>query len=31
VIADDPFTCVVRVSGKAMDTLQRLPTIFTND
>ena len=31
VIADDPLTCVVRGSGKALEKMERLPTIFTND
>ena len=30
-IADDPLTCVVRGSGKALEKMERLPTIFTND
>ena len=31
VIADDPLTCVVRGSGKALEKMERLVTIFTND
>ncbi|HEV7804134.1 MAG TPA: rod shape-determining protein [Burkholderiales bacterium] len=31
VIADDPLTCVVRGSGKALEKMERLATIFTND
>jgi len=31
VIAEDPLTCVVRGSGKALDKVERLATIFTSD
>src|SRR3954451_12542902 len=31
IVADDPLTCVVRGSGKALEKMERLPTIFTND
>ena len=31
VIADDPLTCVVRGSGMALEKMERLATIFTND
>jgi rod shape-determining protein MreB len=31
VIADDPLTCVARGSGKALEKMERLATIFTND
>jgi rod shape-determining protein MreB len=31
VIADDPLTCVVRGSGKALDKIDRLGSIFTYD
>ncbi|MBI4193702.1 MAG: rod shape-determining protein [Betaproteobacteria bacterium] len=31
VIADDPLTCVVRGSGMALEKMERLVTIFTND
>jgi rod shape-determining protein MreB and related proteins len=31
VIADDPLTCVVRGSGKALEQVDRLGSIFTND
>ena len=31
IIADDPLTCVVRGSGKALEKMERLATIFTND
>jgi len=31
VIADDPLTCVVRGSGKALEKVERLIGIFTND
>jgi rod shape-determining protein MreB len=31
VIADDPLTCVVRGSGKALENVDRLGSIFTND
>jgi rod shape-determining protein MreB len=31
VIADDPLTCVARGSGKALEQMERLATIFTND
>ena len=30
-VADDPLTCVVRGSGKALEKMERLPTIFTHD
>jgi rod shape-determining protein MreB len=31
VVAEDPLTCVVRGSGMALEKLERLATIFTND
>jgi rod shape-determining protein MreB len=31
VIAEDPLTCVARGSGKALEKMERLATIFTND
>ena len=31
IIADDPLTCVVRGSGKALEKMEQLATIFTND
>ena len=31
IIAEDPLTCVVRGSGKALENVDRLGSIFTND
>jgi len=31
VVAEDPLTCVVRGSGMALEKIERLATIFTND
>jgi len=31
IIAEDPLTCVVRGSGKALEKIERLASIFTND
>jgi len=31
IIADDPLTCVVRGSGKALDRMDKLSSIFTRD
>jgi rod shape-determining protein MreB len=31
IIAEDPLTCVVRGSGKALEKMERLASIFTND
>jgi len=31
IIAEDPLTCVVRGSGKALERIDRLGSIFTND
>ena len=31
IIAEDPLTCVVRGSGKALEKVDRLASIFTND
>ena len=31
IIAEEPLTCVVRGSGKALEKLDRVGTIFTND
>ncbi len=31
IVAEDPLTCVVRGSGKALERIERLGSIFTND
>ena len=31
IIAEDPLTCVVRGSGKALENLEQLGSIFAND
>ncbi len=31
ILADDPLTCVVRGSGKALEHMDDLSTVFTND
>ena len=31
IVADDPLTCVVRGSGKALEKMDKLCTIFTSD
>ncbi len=31
IVAEDPLTCVVRGSGKALEKIERLSGIFTND
>ena len=31
IVADDPLTCVVRGSGKALDKMDKLGSIFTSD
>jgi rod shape-determining protein MreB len=31
IIAEDPLTCVVRGSGKALEKMDNLVTIFTSD
>jgi len=31
VIADDPLTCVVRGSGKALERMDKFSSIFTSD
>ena len=31
IVADDPLTCVVRGSGKALEEMEKLGTIFTNE
>jgi rod shape-determining protein MreB len=31
IVAEDPLTCVVRGSGKALERVERLASIFTND
>jgi rod shape-determining protein MreB len=31
IVAEDPLTCVVRGSGKALEKIERLHSIFTND
>ena len=31
IVADDPLTCVVRGSGRALEKVDKLATIFTND
>jgi rod shape-determining protein MreB len=30
-VADDPLTCVVRGSGRALEKIDKIGTIFTND
>ncbi|MGH8634359.1 MAG: rod shape-determining protein, partial [Burkholderiales bacterium] len=31
IIAEDPLTCVVRGCGKALERVERLGSLFTND
>ena len=31
IVADDPLTCVVRGSGKALEQMEHFGPIFTND
>src|SRR5437868_13115250 len=31
IVADDPMTCVVRGSGRALEEMDKLGTVFTND
>jgi rod shape-determining protein MreB len=31
IVADDPLTCVVRGSGRALEKVDKLGTLFTND
>jgi rod shape-determining protein MreB len=31
ILADDPLTCVVRGSGKALERMDELSTVFTSD
>jgi rod shape-determining protein MreB len=31
IVADDPLTCVVRGSGRALESVDKRATIFTND
>ncbi|MDP1898676.1 MAG: rod shape-determining protein, partial [Sulfurimicrobium sp.] len=31
VVAEDPLTCVVRGSGRALEEMDKLYTVFTND
>ena len=31
LVADDPLTCVVRGSGRALEEMDKLGTVFTND
>ncbi|MBS4097884.1 MAG: rod shape-determining protein [Sulfuricella sp.] len=31
IVADDPLTCVVRGSGRALEEMDKLATVFTND
>ena len=31
IVAEDPLTCVVRGSGRALEEMDRLGTVFTND
>ena len=31
IVADDPLTCVVRGSGRALEKVDTRATIFTND
>jgi rod shape-determining protein MreB len=30
-VADDPLTCVVRGSGRALEKIDKIGTLFTND
>ena len=31
IVAEDPLTCVVRGSGKALEDMEQLPTVFTHE
>jgi rod shape-determining protein MreB len=31
IVADEPLTCVVRGSGRALEEMDKLGTVFTND
>jgi rod shape-determining protein MreB len=31
IVADDPLTCVVRGSGRALEKMDKLGNIFTDD
>jgi rod shape-determining protein MreB and related proteins len=31
IVAEDPLTCVVRGSGKALEDMEKLPTVFTHE
>ncbi|MBS1185147.1 MAG: Cell shape determining protein MreB/Mrl, partial [Proteobacteria bacterium] len=31
IVADDPLTCVVRGSGMALENMDKLSTVFTNE
>ena len=31
IVADDPLTCVVRGSGQALEKMEKLGSIFTNE
>ena len=31
IVADDPLTCVVRGSGMALEEMDKLATVFTNE
>jgi len=31
IVADEPLTCVVRGSGRALEEMEHLSTVFTND
>ncbi|MDP2267302.1 MAG: rod shape-determining protein, partial [Thiobacillus sp.] len=31
IVADDPLTCVVRGSGMALENMDTLATVFTNE
>ncbi|MEK6212153.1 MAG: rod shape-determining protein, partial [Pseudomonadota bacterium] len=31
IVADDPLTCVVRGCGRALEKIDKIGTIFTND
>ena len=31
IVADDPLTCVVRGSGRALEEMDKLGSVFTND
>jgi len=31
IVADDPLTCVVRGSGRALEEMDKLASVFTNE